>query len=452
MGCESARLTNCLVASKSGRYSTGMNARPGRGPALRAGLVLAVLALGLDPGAAAAPPAPASGTKRRSDAVVERSRPPATAPRAATRPPRWIRREPVAAPAATPEPSDPPAARAFLIYLVDGGEPIVVSRYTEESGEIVFEKYGGVVRIPTYEILRIAEDTPHPADRTANLPPPAAREETGNAPLRPESDLYVTLRGGGQLRATALEPDGERVRVSVANGEFTVARSELVSVVRVPPTGAETPEVWLSVLVTDDQPDGNGARPAGLVPPAPSPRLPYQSSGKPHFVRLANGHLMRVDGFWVEDGEFRFERFGGIVGVALSEVMRLFPEEIAPVRGRTPVRFARRLGPDVLEVGVRSGLHRVRLVGIEPVPGTWTADNPWHRLESGAIIHLEFDRQRYDADGNWLAYVFLPSGRMLNAELVRLGLARPLGDGRNARYLDLFHELAGLQTEERREE
>jgi hypothetical protein len=31
---------------------------------------------------------------------------------------------------------------------------------------------------------------------------------------------------------------------------------------------------------------------------------------------------------------------------------------------------------------------------------------------------------------------------MLNAELIRLGLARPAGDGRNARYLDLLHEMA----------
>jgi hypothetical protein len=428
-----------------------MKARPGRGPALRAGLVLAVLALGLDPGAMAAPPAPAATARRRPSAAVEPGRPPATAPRAAARPARWLRSSPAAPPGA-PDAPEQPAPRAFLIYLVDGGEPIVVSRYGEESGEIVFEKYGGVVRIPTYEILRIVPDAPHPAERTANLPPPPVKLETGNAPLRPESDLYVTLRGGGQMRATSLEPEGDRVRVSVSNGTFTVGRSELVSVVRVPPVGAETPEVWLSVLVTDGEPDANGARSAGLVPPTPAPRLPYQSSGQPHLVRLSNGQLMRVEGFWVEEGEFRFERLGGIVGVALSEVVRLFPAEIAPVRGRTPVRFARRLGPDLLEVGVRSGLHRVRLVGIAPAAAdTWTADDPWRHLDAGAIIHLEFDRQRYDADGNWLAYVFLPSGRMLNAELVRLGLARPLGDGRNARYLDLFHELAGLE-EERREE
>jgi micrococcal nuclease len=61
------------------------------------------------------------------------------------------------------------------------------------------------------------------------------------------------------------------------------------------------------------------------------------------------------------------------------------------------------------------------------------------------VVYLEFDRQRYDGGGDWLAYVFLPNGRMLNAELVRLGLARPRPDGRNLRYLDLFQELADPQ-------
>jgi hypothetical protein len=151
---------------------------------------------------------------------------------------------------------------------------------------------------------------------------------------------------------------------------------------------------------------------------------------------------MRVEGFWVEEGEFRFRRLGGIVGIALNEVARLFPEEIAPVRGRTPVRFARRLAPDLLEVRVRSGYHRVRLAGVEPAGGTWTGEDPWAPLERGLIVYLEFDRQRYDAEGNWLAYVFLPNGRMLNAELVRFGLARLRADGWNVRYLDLLHEMS----------
>jgi micrococcal nuclease len=357
------------------------------------------------------------------------------APRPAARPPRWLAPPPPDVPAVRPA----ARPRGFLIYLIDGGEPIVVSRYVEEHGQIVFDKYGGSVRIPTYEIFKIVPDTAHPADRTANLPSAPVLADTGGAPLQPESDLYVTMRGGNDLRVASLTPEGDRVRVAVSNGSFTVPRSEIVSVVRVPPD-SEVPEAWLSVVVTDAE--DRAATGAAPLPGAPDPRVPYQSSDRPHFLRLANGQLMRVEGFWVEDGEFRFRRFGGIIGVAMNEVMRLFPEEIAPVRGRTPVRFVQRVESDLLEVSVRSGHRRVRLVGVEPVGGTWTAESPWRQLEPGSIIYLEFDRQRYDADGNWLAYVFLPNGRMLNAELIRLGLARPVGDGRNARYLDLLHEMS----------
>ena len=62
-------------------------------------------------------------------------------------------------------------------------------------------------------------------------------------------------------------------------------------------------------------------------------------------------------------------------------------------------------------------------------------------LDGGLLVHLEFDRERSGPDGDWLAYLYLPNGRMLNAELIRVGLARPRTDGRNLRYLDLFEEL-----------
>jgi len=71
-----------------------------------------------------------------------------------------------------------------------------------------------------------------------------------------------------------------------------------------------------------------------------------------------------------------------------------------------------------------------------------TGDDPWQTLSRGIVVSLEFDRQRYDRAGDWLAYLFMPNGRMLNAELIRVGLARPRPDGRNLRYLDLFQELA----------
>jgi endonuclease YncB( thermonuclease family) len=46
----------------------------------------------------------------------------------------------------------------------------------------------------------------------------------------------------------------------------------------------------------------------------------------------------------------------------------------------------------------------------------------------------------------WLAYLYLANGRMLNAELIRVGLARPRAESQNVRYLDLFQELAGTAT------
>jgi hypothetical protein len=401
-------------------------------------VALLVLA-GLVHEGAAAGSRPGPSDRRRSEASAERARL-STVPRPAWRSTPWRRAAPEEIPAERPAGRRAPAPRGYLIYLIDGGDPIVVSRYVEENGQLLFEKYGGWVRIPTYEVLKVVPDTPDPANRTANLPPPPVSADTGEAPLRTPADLFVTMRGGSNLRVVGFTPDGEQVRVAMPDGSFTVPRSEIVSVVRVPPD-SEVPEAWLSVLVTETDGAGSPAS-SGLVPAQPDPRLPYSNSDRPHFVRLANGQLMRVDGFTVEDGEFRFRRFGGLVGVAVGEVMRLFPEEIAPVRGRTPVRFVQRVAPDLLEVSVRSGYHRVRLVGLEPVQGTWSGDSPWSQVERGAIVYLEFDRQRYDAEGNWLAYVFLPSGRMLNAELIRLGLARPAPDERNVRYADLLHEMS----------
>jgi hypothetical protein len=332
------------------------------------------------------------------------------------------------------------ASPAYLVYLLDGSDPIVVSRYFQEDGHIVFPKYGGWVRIPTYEILKIVPDEP---DRYANLPPPPPLPgpDAGRASFAPQPSLYLTMRGGGNLKVSAVTAEGDRVRVAVPEGSFTVPRGEILGVVRLPRAG-EAPEAWLSIEAREN--GGEDGRPDASAAGPPAPRLPYEHSDRPHLLRLASGQLMHVDAFWVDEGEFRFRRLGGVVGIPMSAIRRVLPDEIAPVHGRTPVRFARRVAPALLEVAVRSGYHRVRLTGVAAADGAPAdADGPWEDLERGTIVYLEFDRQRYDADGNWLAYVFLPNGRMLNAELVRAGLAQPLSDGRNLRYLDLLHEIAG---------
>jgi endonuclease YncB( thermonuclease family) len=56
-------------------------------------------------------------------------------------------------------------------------------------------------------------------------------------------------------------------------------------------------------------------------------------------------------------------------------------------------------------------------------------------------LQLELDRRRHSDQGDLLAYAFLPNGRMLNAELIRLGLALPRSDSANVRYLAAEEEV-----------
>jgi hypothetical protein len=336
--------------------------------------------------------------------------------------------------AAPPGGPAPPGPGGYLIYLLDGVEPLVVKRYVEEADQIRFEKYGGWVGIPRYEVLRIVPDEPEPV--TAALPPAV----TGADP-----PLYVATRRGATLRARAVGLDGAHLQVRTSEGSITVSRADIVGVLRIPEAPA-APEAWISLVgangvggsgVGGGREPGDGARgrPGATAPVSPL-------SHRPHLLQLAGGVVIQIDGFWIEDGEIRFRRLGGVVGFALSEVARLLPQELPAVAGRLPVQFVRRLGIDRFEARAGRAAQRVRLIGVDPLPGATSLDDPWAPLEPGHVLHLEFDRQRYAPEGDWLAYVYLPSGRMLNAELIRAGLARPRADEGNLRYADLFHEIA----------
>jgi hypothetical protein len=218
----------------------------------------------------------------------------------------------------------------------------------------------------------------------------------------------------------------------------------VVGVLRVPAAPA-APEAWITLEGgADGTPVGD---PPVTSPPDNAPGSLPPLSDRPHLLQLANGVVIHVEGFWLEAGEIRFRRLGGVVGFALGEIARLLPQEVASVRGRLPARFVRRLGPDRVEVQLREGLKTVRLIGIEPVgaelpsAGDQGLEDPWAALDGGPLVHLEFDRERSGPDGDWLAYVYLPNGRMLNAELIRVGRARPRVDPRNLRYVDLFKDL-----------
>ena len=335
---------------------------------------------------------------------------------------------PAAQAAAAPESARSVKPR-YLIHLLDGGDPIVVEKYVEEGGQIRFEKYGGWVGIPSYEVLRIVPDE---AEDTAMLPPGGVSAgDAGGAPL------YVATRTGATLRATTVGTKGSEVRVATPEGSLSFHRSDLVGVLRVPAAPAP-PEAWITLWGVDD----GSARVAALRSEAPVDARPPTLSDRPHLLQLASGVVIQVDGFWLEAGEIRFRRLGGVVGFALGEIARLLPQEVEPTRGRLAARFVRQLGPDRVEVRLGRNLQRVRLIGVEPGSGEGALEDPWATLERGLLVQLEFDRERYAPDGDWFAYVYLPSGRMLNAELIRVGLARPRAEAQNLRYVDLFSEVA----------
>lgn len=327
--------------------------------------------------------------------------------------------------------------RSYLIHLTHGGDPIVVSAYSQESDAIVFEKYGGRVSIPRAEVARIVRDG----------------EQDGAAPSLPavmptvsseDSRVLVAARNGGNLRVDGIRPEADgRARLTANGGSVTMAQHDVLAILRLP-QGSGTPEAWLFATSVGAPGPAPAARPA--LPGIERASPPYRSSDRPHVLRLTNGQLVDVEGFWIEAEQLYFPRFGGVIGVPLGDVARILPQAPVATVERLPARFLEQLGPARMLVKLRTDAAGVTLIGIKPVAGAWTAENPWRQLAVDSPLQLELDRRRGTEQGDLLAYAFLPNGRMLNAELIRLGLALPCSDGRNVRYLDLFHELAAAEA------
>lgn len=59
-------------------------------------------------------------------------------------------------------------------------------------------------------------------------------------------------------------------------------------------------------------------------------------------------------------------------------------------------------------------------------------------LKSGDLLKLEFDAERRDKYERLLAYVYLPSGEMLNEKIILAGYAQPMTIPPNVRYAKKF--------------
>lgn len=97
----------------------------------------------------------------------------------------------------------------------------------------------------------------------------------------------------------------------------------------------------------------------------------------------------------------------------------------------------RYLGIDTPEVRRRRGDQWVR----DPEPFGEAATDANRRLVEGRRVQLEYDVQTHDRFGRLLAYVYVDH-RMVNEELLRLGMAQPLTIPPNVRYATRFRALA----------
>lgn len=111
---------------------------------------------------------------------------------------------------------------------------------------------------------------------------------------------------------------------------------------------------------------------------------------------------------------------------------------------------------DTIEVDLDGTNEDVRYIGVDTPetvkPGTPVqcfgpeASERNHELVEGRTVRLEFDRERRDAYGRLLAYVFV-GDRFINAELVRGGFARTLEIEPNTSRAGRLGELAARAGE-----
>ena len=75
-------------------------------------------------------------------------------------------------------------------------------------------------------------------------------------------------------------------------------------------------------------------------------------------------------------------------------------------------------------------------------------------LHRGTLVRIDMDSYKWDKDGNLLAYVIIPGGRMLNTYLIEKGYGREQLTEPNFRHKGMFYDLDkkdGLNFDENEE-
>jgi micrococcal nuclease len=112
--------------------------------------------------------------------------------------------------------------------------------------------------------------------------------------------------------------------------------------------------------------------------------------------------------------------------LAYHKVVRVYDGDTVLLENGTQVRY---LGIDTPEIDHKGG--RSDVMAEE-------AGDVNRKLVGGRHVRLEYDQEKVDSHGRCLAYLFLPNGEMVNAVLVRRGLAHVMSVHPNLKYRDLL--------------
>jgi micrococcal nuclease len=149
----------------------------------------------------------------------------------------------------------------------------------------------------------------------------------------------------------------------------------------------------------------------------------------------------------------RSGRLGSLALLAIAAALILRPWEGGAVEGgprSARAYVVRAIDGDTIEARIDGALEDVRYIGVD-TPETVKPGTPVqcfgprasafnHRLVEGRRVRLVFGVERRDVYGRLLAYVYLDR-RLVNATLVRRGLARSLTIPPNDRLAPLFRRL-----------
>ena len=126
-----------------------------------------------------------------------------------------------------------------------------------------------------------------------------------------------------------------------------------------------------------------------------------------------------------------------LTSFAFHRVVFVYDGDTVLLKNRAKVRY---LGINTPEIDYEGGKSEFM---------AQTAKDFNQELVKGALVRLEYDLERKDGYKRFLAYVFLQNGDMVNALLVRKGLAYIISIRPNLKYRDLLLECQRKAIKER---